>query len=88
MSNKLLETTKFGIIDIVAILMNTVESFVEMSGEKKKQYVIEQMKVLLDEIEYQQYEEIIENLIEFIIAMSKNNYDLKLNKITKCCTIT
>ena len=88
MSNKLLETTKFGIIDIVATLMNTVESFVEMSGEEKKQYVIEQMKVLLDEIEYQQYEEIIENLIEFIIAMSKNNYDLKLNKITKCCTIT
>ena len=87
MSNKLLETTKFGIIDIVATLMNTVESFVEMSGEEKKQYVIDQMKVLLDEIEYQQYEEIIENLIEFIIAMSKNNYDLKLNKITKCCTI-
>jgi len=88
MSNKLLETTKFGIIDIVATLMNTVESFVEMSGEKKKQYVIEQMKVLLDEIEYQQYEEIIGNLIEFLIAISKNNYDLKLNKITKCCTIT
>ena len=87
MSNKLLETTKFGIIDIVVTLMHTVESFVEMSGEQKKGYVIEQMKVLLDEIEYQQYQEIISNLIEFLIAMSKNNYDLKLNKITKCCII-
>ena len=68
-------------------LMHTVESFVEMTGDAKKQYVIDQMKVLLDEIEYKQYEEIISNLIEFLIAMSKNNYDLKLNKITKCCTI-
>ena len=87
MSNKLLETTKFGIIDLVVISMNTVESFVEMSGEQKKEYVIEQLKVLLDEIEYQQYEDIISNLIEFLIAMSKNKYDLKLNKITKCCTV-
>ena len=87
MSNKLLETTKFGIIDIVVTLMHTVESFVEKSGAEKKIYVIEQMKILLDDTEYKQYEDIIENLIEFMIAMSKNNYDLKLNKITKCCTI-
>jgi hypothetical protein len=88
MSNKLLETTKFGIIDIVVTLMHTVESFVEKSGAEKKIYVIEQMKILLDDTEYKQYEDIIENLIEFMIAMSKNKYDLKLNKITKCCTIT
>lgn len=87
MSNKLLETTKFGIIDIVVTLMHTVESFVEKSGAEKKIYVIEQMKILLDDTEYKQYEDIIENLIEFMIAMSKNKYDLKLNKITKCCTI-
>jgi len=87
MSNKLLETTKFGIIDIVVTLMHTVESFVEMTGVEKKQYVIDQMKILLDDTEYKQYEDIIENLIEFMIAMSKNKYDLKLNKITKCCTI-
>ena len=87
MSNKLLETTKFGIIDIVVTLMHTVESFVEKSGAEKQIYVIEQMKILLDDTEYKQYEDIIENLIEFMIAMSKNKYDLKLNKITKCCTI-
>ena len=88
MSNKLLETTKFGIIDIVVTLMHTVESFVEKSGAEKKQYVFDQMKILLDDTEFKQYEEIIGNLIEFMIAMSKNKYDLKLNKITKCCTIT
>ena len=87
MSNKLIENSKFGIIDLVVISMQTVESFVEMTGEQKKEYVIGQLKVLLDETEYQQYEEIISNLIEFLIAMSKNNYDLKLNKITKCCII-
>ena len=67
--------------------MHTVESFVEMSGEQKKQYVIDQLIILLGETDYQQHEEIISNLIEFLIAISKNNYDLKLNKITKCCTI-
>ena len=87
MSNKLVKTSEFGIIDIVVTLMHTVESFVEMSGEQKKQYVIDQLIILLGETDYQQYEEIISNLIEFLIAMSKNNYDLKLNKITKCCTI-
>ena len=87
MSNKLLETSEFGIIDLVVTLMHTVESFVEMIGEKKKQYVIEQIKDLLEETEYIQYEAIIGNLIDFIIAMSKNKYDLKLNKITKCCTV-
>ena len=87
MPNKLLKTSEFGIIDIVVTLMHTVESFVEMTGEQKKEYVIEQLKVLLDETEYKQYQEIISNLIEFLIAISKNNYDLKLNKITKCRTI-
>ena len=87
MSNKLIENKKYGIIDSVTILMTTVESFVEMSGEEKKKYVIEQMKVLLGQSEYELYSEIIENLIEFIIAISKNTYDLKLNKIAKCCTV-
>jgi len=87
MSNKLLKTSEFGIIDIVVVLMHTVESFVEKSGAEKKQYVIDQMKILLDDTEYKQYEDIIENLIEFMIAMSKNKYHLKLNKITKCCTV-
>ena len=87
MSNKLVKISEFGIIDIVVTLMHTVESFVEMSGEQKKQYVIDQLIILLGETDYQQHEEIISNLIEFLIAISKNNYDLKLNKITKCCTI-
>jgi uncharacterized membrane protein len=67
--------------------MHTVETFVEMTGDKKKQYVIEQIKDILEDTEYVQYEAIISNLIDFIIAMSKNKYDLKLNKITKCCTV-
>ena len=87
MSNKLLETSEFGIIDIVVTLMHTVETFVEMTGEKKKQYVIEEIKDLIEDTEYVQYEAMIGNLIDFIIAISRNKYDLKLNKITKCCTV-
>ena len=59
MSNKLLKTSEFGIIDIVVALMHTVESFVEKSGAEKKQYVIDQMKILLDDTEYKQYEEMV-----------------------------
>jgi len=87
MSSKLIESKKFGIIDIVSTLMETVESFVNTTGEQKKQYVIEQMKVLLDETEYERYEVVIVDLIEFIIAVSRNKYDLKLNKMTKCCVV-
>ena len=87
MANKLIENKKYGIIDSVSILMHTVETFVEKSGEEKKKYVIEQMIILLGQSEYELYSEIIENLIEFIIAISKNKYDLKLNKIAKCCII-
>jgi len=87
MSSKLIESKKFGIVDIVSTLMETVESFVNTTGEQKKQYVIEQMKVLLDETEYERYEVVIVDLIEFIIAVSRNKHDLKLNKMTKCCVV-
>jgi hypothetical protein len=88
MSGKLIENKKFGMIDIISKLMHEVEEFVDMTGDKKKQYVIKHMKFILDDVEYKQYEVIIADLIEFIIAISKTNNNLDLNKIkAKCCIV-
>ena len=90
-SKLIIETSKFGIIDLVVKLMTEVESFVEFTGEQKKTYVIAQVKLALDKTDYEMYEDIIELLIEFIIAISRGQYELNLNNIkkitTKCCTM-
>ena len=90
-SKLIIETSKFGIIDLVVKLMTEVESFVEFTGEQKKTYVIAQVKLVLDETEYKTYGELIDLLVEFIIAISRGQYKLNLNNIkkitTKCCTM-
>ena len=90
-SKLIIETSKFGIIDLVVKLMTEVETFVDFKGEKKKEYVIAQIKLALDITDYEMYEDIIELLIEFIISISRGEYKLNLNNIkkitTKCCTM-
>ena len=90
-SKLIIETSKFGIIDLVVKLMTEVESFVDFTGEQKKEYVIAQIKLVLDETEYKTYGELIDLLVEFIIAISRGEYKLDLNNIkkitTKCCTM-
>ena len=90
-SKLIIETSKFGIIDLVVKLMTEVESFVEFTGEQKKTYVIAQIKLVLDETDYKTYGELIDLLVEFIIAISRGEYKLNLNNIkkitTKCCTM-
>ena len=90
-SKLIIETSKFGIIDLVVKLMTEVETFVDFKGEKKKEYVIAQIKLALYITDYEMYEDIIELLIEFIIAISRGEYKLNLNNIkkitTKCCTM-
>ncbi len=88
MSIQLLKTSKFGFIDLVVKLMEKVESFVDMTGQEKKAYVIEEIKEQIGLEEYEEYENIIDNVIEFVIAMSRNQYDLNLNRIVKCCTLS
>lgn len=88
MPMQLLKTSKFGFIDLVVKLMEKVESFVDMTGLEKKSYVIEEIKEQIGLAEYEEYENIIDNVIEFVIAMSRNQYDLNLNRIAKCCTLS
>ena len=90
-SKLIIETSKFGIIDLIVKLMTEVESFVDFKGEQKKTYVIAQIKLVLDETDYNTYGELIDLLVEFIIAISRGEYKLNLNNIkkitTKCCTM-
>ena len=90
-SKLIIETSKFGIIDLVVKLMTEVESFVDFKGEQKKTYVITQIKLVLDETDYKTYGELIDLLVEFIIAISRGECKLNLNNIkkitTKCCTM-
>ena len=82
---------KFGIVGLVAKLMSEVELFVDFTGEQKKKYVIDQIKLSVRENHHEEVEDITEMLIEFIIAISKNEYKLDINTIkkisTKCCTV-
>ena len=90
-SKIIIETSKFGIIDLVVKIMTEVESFVDFSGQKKKEYVIDQIQLVLGEEDYEIYGELIDLLIEFIIDISRGQYELNLNNIkkitTKCCTM-
>ena len=90
-SKLIIETSKFGIIDLIVKLMTEVESFVEFTGEQKKTYVIAQIKLVRDKTDYEMYGELIDLLVEFIIAISRGEYKLNLNNIkkitTKCCTM-
>ena len=82
---------KFGIVGLVAKLMSEVELFVDFTGEQKKKYVIDQIKLSVRENHYEEVEDLVEMLIEFVIAISKNEYKLDINTIkkisTKCCTV-
>ena len=90
-SKIIIETSKFGIIDLVVKLMTEVESFVYFPGQNKKEYVIDQIQLVIGEEDYEIYGELIDLLIEFIIAISRGKYELNLNNIkkitTKCCTM-
>lgn len=94
-NSRFLETSKFGIIDIIVRLMEEVESFVDKPGHAKKAYVIEELKQVLSDEGFVVYEPVVDVLIEFIVEMSKGSYELNLNNIKTavdagckgCCNI-
>ena len=94
-NSRFLETSKFGIIDIIVRLMEEVESFVEKPGKAKKAYVIGELKKVLSDEGFVLYEPVVDVLIEFIVEISKGSYELNLNNVKKavdarckgCCNI-
>ena len=75
---------EFGIIDIVVSAMQDVEAFKKYTSKQKKEYVLEKIKDIISPEEYEKYDDLLPILIDFIVAVSKNEYLLNLNKIKKC----
>ena len=73
----------FGIIDIVVSTMQDVELFKNFTGKQKKEYSLSKIKGTIGPDEYVKYDVLLPILIDFIIAVSKNEYIFNLNKIKK-----
>ena len=73
----------FGIIDIVVGTMQDVESFKNFTGKQKKVYALGKVNGIIGPDEYDKYNVLLPILIDFIIAVSKNEYIFNLNKIKK-----
>ena len=73
----------FGIIDIVVGTMQDVESFKTYTGKQKKEFALTRVKGIIGPDEYEKYDTMLPILIDFIIAVSKNEYIFNLNKIKK-----
>ena len=74
----------FGIIDIVVSTMQDVELFKNFTGKQKKEYSLSKIKGTIGPDEYEKYDVLLPIMIDFIIAVSKNEYIFNLNNIKKC----
>lgn len=74
------------IIDIILNLMEQVESFIEKTGQEKKQYVMDTIKVIIGPDAYDRYKYFISSFIEFAVSVSRGK-KINLNNIKKkyCC---
>ena len=62
--------------------MNIVENIVNLNGKQKKEYVLNEMKILLSDESYERYYIFIGLVIDGIVDISKKDIKLLLNK--KC----
>lgn len=78
--------SEFGIIHIVVSAMHDLETVKQLSGEEKKDFVLQKVHKIIGDEKYSQYEDFLPILIDFVIALSKNEYILQLNNIPKTIT--
>jgi len=71
------------IFSMIVDLMNVVENVINLTGDEKKKYVMDEFKKLIDNQTYERYEPFIEIMINGIIDISKKNIILDFNK-RKC----
>jgi hypothetical protein len=83
-----LSSFKHGVIDILLELMNYYETFSDLTGNEKKEQVLESLRLKLGHEIFERYEPLFELIIEFIISLSKKHIKIALNKtkkLFKCC---
>ena len=64
--------------------MNTVDTFVDMNGKEKKEYVIKEIKKILTDEAFERYSIFIDIIVDGLVDISKNNIKLYLNKRKLC----
>ena len=74
------------IFSMIVDLMNVVENVINLTGDEKKKYVMDEFKKLIDNQTYERYEPFIEIMINGIIDISKKNIILDVNK-RKCFSL-
>ena len=77
------------VCEAVLKLVNSVENINNVNGNDKKMLVLGEMHLLLGDSAYLQYKDLLEEIIEMIVALSKGNLSIDINKIVKhsmlCC---
>ncbi len=74
----------FGIIDIAVSTTEDVKTFQNSTGKQKREHALRRIKDIVGPETYAKYDDLLPILIDFIIAISKKEYLLKLNEIKKC----
>ena len=69
----------------ILYFMNEVEKIKCFKNSEKKGYVIEKIKERIGKEEYNKYDILIDNTIEFLIKLSYKELKIKFNKLKKNC---
>ena len=69
----------------ILYFMNEVEKIKCLKNTEKKGYVIEKIKEKIGEDNYDKYDVLIDNTIEFLIKLSYKELKIKFNKLKKSC---
>jgi hypothetical protein len=82
---------KLNIVEIVIQLMEQTENIINLSGEEKKNVVLDNLQTIIGKEAYDNYYYLIINVIDFAIGISKgkklNLNNLKKLKLFSCCKI-
>ena len=69
----------------ILYFMNKCEKLKSLSGVEKKGYVIKKIIEKIGEKDYNNYNVLIDNTIEFLIKLSYKELKIKFNKLKKNC---
>ena len=87
----IMERTPFSAIDLVLYFMKKAE-MTTMLGLSKRDYVTSMCEIIISQVwgmeVANKYKELIPDVIEFVVKISKNDIVIDINKAVKnCCSI-
>jgi hypothetical protein len=73
------------ILNLVIKHMTSVESIIKLSGDEKKDLVINMLEKNMPN--YAEYKEIIPVIIELVIVLSRMDIPINMKAIKNCCNV-